>query len=408
MFLAKADLSLPINDPIFIFLLVLVIILCSPALVRFKIPQINFLILAGIVVGPFGLNILSRDASIVLFATVGLIYIIFLTGLELDLTEFRRNRARIFAFGILTFFIPLTIGLATAYYYLQYSFWSSLLLASMFSTHTLVSYPAVRRYGITQNKSVLITIGGTILTDGMALLLLAVIANITGGQSDASTWLRFGLYPTAFILVVYFIYPVIIEWFFLRYRDEVSQFIFILLIVFSASLLAKIAGLEPLLGAFFAGLILNRFVPQASGLKKQIDFVGNALFIPVFLISIGMLVDVHAFFQGTASLKAAGVIIAVALVTKYLAAALTARVFSLSKNEKWLIFGLSSSHAAATLAIILVGYNIIIGESANGTPVRLISDEVLDGTILLILVSCMVSSIVTERAAKRIAAEEEN
>jgi Kef-type K+ transport system membrane component KefB len=297
-------------------------------------------------------------------------------------------------------------GLLISHYVLGYSILASLLIASLFSTHALISYPVIRRYGITRNAAVPVITGGTVITDGIALLLLALVSGIANGQEDTSAWLRFGAYPVTFLLVIYFIYPVIIEWFFLKYRDEVSQFIFVMLIVFSAALLAQAAGLEALLGAFFAGLILNRFVPLSSGLKKQIDFMGNALFIPVFLISIGMLVDVRAFVNDTMAIKVAAVFIIVALLTKFLAAEITARLFRLPKNEKWLMFGLSSSHASATLAIILVGYNIIIGESQNGTPVRLLDEDVLDGTVLLILVSCIVSSVITERFAKKIAAEE--
>ncbi|RZL04032.1 MAG: cation:proton antiporter, partial [Hymenobacter sp.] len=207
---------------------------------------------------------------------------------------------------------------------------------------------------------------------------------------------------------VFFGFPIIIRWFFKRFTDSVSQYIFVLAMVFLAAFLAEAAGVEAIIGAFFAGLVLNQFVPHSSPLMNRIDFVGNALFIPFFLIGVGMLVDVSVLVKGTGALKVAGVIVFVAIVTKYIAAKITQKAFRLSPTEGNLIFGLSSSHAAATLAIILVGYNIIIGETPNGDPIRLLDEDVLNGTIILILVSCAVSSFQVERSARTLALAEES
>jgi Kef-type K+ transport system membrane component KefB len=406
--LSSLDFSLPLRNPVIIFSLVLFIILFAPILFRkIKVPHIIGLIVAGVIVGPYCLNLLRRDSSIVLFGTVGLLYIMFLAGLEIDLAEFKKNRKRILVFGLLTFIFPLVIGSLASYYLLGYGFLSSLLLASMFSTHTLVSYPIASKYGVIRNQAVSMTVGGTMITDILALLILAGIAGMTKEDVSSTFWLRLGVSTMMFVGVVFAVFPIIIRWFFKHFDDSISQYIFVLAMVFLASFLAEAAGVEAIIGAFFSGLVLNKFVPHTSPLMNRIDFVGNALFIPFFLISVGMLVDITVLVKGWGALKVAGVIISVALATKYLAAYLTQRIFNLSNAEGKMIFGLSSSHAAATLAIILVGYNIITGETASGEPIRLLNEDVLNGTILLILVSCGVGSFVVEEASKKLAFEQE-
>lgn len=406
--LSDLDFSLPLKNPVVVFSLVLFIILFAPILFnRIKVPHIIGLILAGVIIGPYGLNLLLRDSSIVLFGTVGLLYIMFLAGLEIDLTEFKKNKYKIIVFGLLTFSLPLVIGALASYYLLGFSFLSSILLASMFSTHTLISYPIASRFGISRNRAVTLTVGGTMITDILALLILAIVAGMTREEVSSAFWITLGGGSLAFIGVVFFILPIIIRWFFKHFDDSVSQYIFVLAIVFLSSFLAEAAGMEAIIGAFFSGLILNRFVPHTSPLMNRIDFVGNALFIPFFLISVGMLVDITVLVKGWGALKVAGVMVIIAVATKYLAAWITQKTFGLLPLEGRLIFGLSTSHAAATLAIILVGYNIIIGETPTGEPVRLLNEDVLNGTILLILVSCAISSFVVERAARRLALEEE-
>ncbi|MBK0402003.1 cation:proton antiporter [Adhaeribacter sp. BT258] len=405
--LSQLDFSLPLKNPVIIFSLVLFIILFAPILFRkIKVPHIIGLILAGVIVGPYGLNLLSRDSSIVLFGTVGLLYIMFLAGLEIDMTEFKKNRNKILVFGLTTFLLPLIAGTLASYYVLQYEFLPSLLLASMFSTHTLIAYPIASRYGIARNRAVTLTIGGTMITDILALLILAGVAGMAKGEVTSSFWVTLGVSTLVFVGVIFFIFPIIIRWFFKKFEDSVSQYIFVLGIVFLASFLAEVAGIEAIIGAFFSGLVLNRFVPHSSPLMNRIDFVGNALFIPFFLISVGMLVDITVLVKGWGALKVAGVIVVVAVVTKYAAAWITQKIFRLSEDEGKMIFGLSTSHAAATLAIILVGYNIIIGEMPNGEPIRFLNEDVLNGTILLILISCAISSFVVEKASRNLALQE--
>ncbi|WP_181276713.1 cation:proton antiporter [Arcticibacter pallidicorallinus] len=407
--LSNLEFTLPLRNPVMIFSLVLFIILFAPILFnKIKVPHIIGLIVAGVIVGPYGLNLLTRDSSIVLFGTVGLLYIMFLAGLEIDLSEFKKNRNKIIVFGLTTFLLPLVIGSLASYYVLGYGFLSSVLLASMFSTHTLIAYPIASRYGISKNRAVTLTIGGTMITDILALLILAAIAGMSKGEVTSSFWVQLGGSCIVFVCVVFFLFPPVIRWFFKKFEDSVSQYIFVLAIVFLASFLAEAAGIEAIIGAFFSGLVLNKFVPHSSPLMNRIDFVGNALFIPFFLIGVGMLVDITVLFKGVGALKVAGIIVLVAVLTKYLAAWITQKIFKLSSAEGKMIFGLSTSHAAATLAIILVGYNIIVGETATGEPIRLLNEDVLNGTIILILISCAISSFVVEKASQTLALEEES
>jgi hypothetical protein len=254
----------------------------------------------------------------------------------------------------------------------------------------------------------MLTVGGTMITDILALLMLAGVAGMSKEEASSSFWISLSISSLVFVGIVFFVFPLIIRSFFKNFDDAVSQYIFVLAIVFLSAFLAEAAGLEAIIGAFFSGLVLNRFIPHTSPLMNRIDFVGNALFIPFFLISMGMLVDVSVLVKGWGALKVTGVIIVVAVIGKFSAAKLTQKVFRMSKEEGLIIFGLSSAHAAATLAIVLVGYNIIIGETPSGDPIRLLNEDVLNGAILLILISCATSSFAAESAARKLALLEEN
>lgn len=406
--LSAVDFSLPLKNPVIIFSLVLFIILFAPILFnRIKIPHIIGLIIAGIVIGPYGFNLLLRDSSIVLFGTVGLLYIMFTAGLEIDMEEFKKTRVKSLVFGLFTFAIPLLLGSIAAYYFLDFNISSAILLASMMSTHTLLAYPIVSKYGIARIRAVTLTIGGTIVTDILSLLVLATVTGMTRGDIGPAFWIRLAIGCVIFGFIVFFLFPIIARWFFKKFDDNISQYIFVLAMVFLGSFLAEVAGLEAIIGAFLAGLSLNRFIPHVSPLMNRIDFVGNAFFIPFFLIGVGMLVDISVLFKGFGAIKVAAVMIVVAIVSKYIAALLTQKSFRLSKDERSLIFGLSNARVGATLAIVLVGYNIILAETASGEPIRLLSEDVLNGTILMILVTCTISSFVVEKASQVIVLQED-
>ncbi|WP_437918609.1 cation:proton antiporter domain-containing protein [Sphingobacterium sp. LRF_L2] len=398
--------SKPITNPVLVFTIILTIILISPIILRpIKVPGIIGLILFGLLFGPHGLNWLAKidkdtlrgngvDA-IDLFSTIGLLYIMFIAGLELDMNEFKKTKNKSIIFGFLTFIIPISIGFPVCYYFLGYSLLPSVLIASMFATHTLVSYPIINSHGISKNEAVAITIGGTILTDTTVLIILAIITGAAQGEINEQFWVTLALSFALFLFIMFGVIPRIAKWFFQKIESEkTGHYIFVLAVVFFAAFLAEIAGLEPIIGAFLAGLALNKLIPHSSALMNRIEFIGNAIFIPFFLISVGMIVDISVLTRGPMALIIAGTLTIVAVTGKFLAATATRLLFKYSKNQRNLIFGLSNAHAAATLAIIMVGYEK-----------EIIDENVLNGTIVLILITCIIASMVTENASKRIVME---
>ncbi|HPN68919.1 MAG TPA: cation:proton antiporter [Saprospiraceae bacterium] len=392
------EFELPLGNPVLIFSLILFIILLSPILLkRLNIPGIIGLIIAGVAIGPHGFNILAKNSAVDLFSTIGLLYIMFIAGLELDMNEFKSNRNKSLLFGLFTFIIPLTIGFPVCYYLLGYDFNASFLTASMFATHTLVAYPIVSKFGVSKNQAVAITVGGTILTDTAVLIILAVIMGNSEGNLNKEFWIKLGVSLAIFSAIMFLIIPRIAKWFFRKLESEKhSHYIFVLSVVFFAAFLAEVAGVEPIIGAFVAGLALNKLIPHSSALMNRIEFIGNSLFIPFFLISVGMLVDMSIILSGPTALIVAGTLSIVALLGKWLAALFTQLIFKYTKAQRQLIFGLSSAHAAATLAVILVGYKA-----------EILDENILNGTIILILITCIVASFATEKAAKKIVIESE-
>jgi Kef-type K+ transport system membrane component KefB len=398
------NLRLPIEDPVLKFLLVLIIILAAPLLLnKIKVPHLLGLIIAGAVIGPNGFNVLARDSSIVVTGTTGLLYIMFLAGLEIDMGDFKKNKWKSLTFGIYTFTVPFVLGYLGASYILGFSALTSILFASLFSSHTLIAYPLVSKLGIAKNPAVNITVGGTMITDILALLVLAVIVGMSQGEVGTEFWIKLSVSFIVFGIIVLFLFPIIGRWFFKKVDDKISQYIFVLVMIYLAALLAELAGVEAIIGAFFAGLALNRLIPHTSSLMNRVEFVGNAIFIPFFLISVGMLIDFKAFFKSWETLEVAGIMLVASIGGKYLSAVATQKTFRLSKEEGKLIFGLSSASAAATLASVMVGYNIILSESETGEPIRLLNEHVLNGSILLILISCTISSFVSMASAQKIA-----
>ncbi len=403
----QAFITLPLTNPVLIFAVILFIILLAPVILhRLRIPDLIGLILAGALIGPNGLGIMLRDSSIELFGTVGLLYIMFIAGLEIDMADLRKNYGKTLTFGAYTFLIPMIVGTLTSVYFLDFSWQTSILLASMYASHTLITYPIVSKYGITRNRVVSIAIGGTVITCILALLVLAVIVGMSVGEINETFWIKLSLSSIVFTAIVLVVFPIVGRAFFKRYDDSVGQYIFVLALVFLASFLAEAAGLEAIIGAFLAGLALNKLIPNTSALMNRIDFVGNAIFIPFFLIGVGMLVNVKTFAAGWNALLVAGMMCVVATLTKYAAAWLTEKNFKLTRDEGRLLFGLSNAQAAATLAAVLIGYNVVLGTDTDGNLIRLLNEDVLNGTIIMILVTCTIASFVTQRAAQNIAIAE--
>lgn len=385
--------ELPFSNPVLIFSLILFVILLSPAILRkLKIPGIIGFIISGLIIGPHGLHLLEKNSAVDLFSTIGLLYIMFIAGLELDMAEFKANKNKSLLFGFFTFIFPLAIGFPACHYLLGYDFNASLLIASMFATHTLVAYPIVSKLGISKDQAVAVTVGGTILTDTAVLVILAVIIGNSQGNLNQEFLIQLGISFIIFSAIMFLLIPKIAKWFFQKMGNEkYSHYIFVLSIVFFAAFLAEVSGVEPIIGAFVAGLVLNPLIPHSSALMNRIEFIGYSLFIPFFLISVGMLVDMKVILKGPMAIIVAAVLTVGAITGKWLASFFIQIIFKYSKAQRQLIFGLSSSHAAATLAVILVGYKAGI-----------LDENILNGTIILILITCIVASFSTEKAARKI------
>ena len=392
----------PITNPTWIFLVVLVIILFAPLLFnRIRVPHLVGMILAGVLVGEHGLNILSRDSSFELFGKVGLYYIMFLASLEMDLEGLKKNRTRGIIFGLLTFLIPLTLGYGVGHWVLGFRWEASLLLSCIFASHTLVAYPIVGRYGLSRHDCVTIAIAGTMIALLLALFTLAGISASARGNVSAVFWFILLLKCVVYCCFIFLIYPRVTRYFFKRYSDNVTQFTFVLALLILSAAMSELAGLEGLFGAFLAGLVLNRYIPRVSPLMNRIEFVGNALFIPYFLISVGMLINIKSLFDHQEAIFVVAVMVVTATATKWFGAWITQLVLHMKVAERQMLFGLSNAHAAGALAMVMVGTQL---EIAPGT--MLINDDVLNGVVLMILVSCIISSLVTDRAARQIALSE--
>ncbi len=364
---------------------------------RFNLPYVFGFILFGIFLGPHGLAWINKSVSLDFFAKVGILYIMFLAGLELDLREFQKNKNKSIVFGNLTFFVPLILAFILCYYFLEYNFLASLLTASMFSTHTLLAYPIVSKFGLVKREEVAITVGGTIITDTLVLLLFIFIVNHFKGKLNLDFVSQFLFLFAIFLIIMFYLIPKISNWFFQKLQAEkYSQLAYVFTVIFFSAFLSEICYLEPIIGAFASGLALNRLIPNSSILMHRIELIGNTIFIPIFMIFVGMIIDLNLLFKDWETFKIAIILSLGAILSKGIASYLLKLIFPYSWNQVNLIFGLSSAHAAATLAVILVGYEL-----------KIIDEYILNGTIILIMLTSLFSSFLTEYTSRKIILEEE-
>ncbi len=388
--------SLPFHQPVVIFTLVLLLILAAPVVFRrLRIPDVVGLILAGVAVGPYGFNLLERDASFQIFGQVGILYLMFLAAVEIDMYHFKKNLRQGLIFGLITFLVPAVVGMVAAHYAFGAGLTTCLLLASMFSSHTLISYPVVSRFGLQNGRGVILAVSATIVAVLLALITLASVIKLQAtGTFDVAEIVMLLLYTAGYAVVVGFTFPRITRFVFRKISDAIAQYIFILVMVFIGALLAQVIGLESILGAFYVGLVLNRLIPGRSSLMSHIKFVGNAIFIPYFLIGVGMLINVHVIFRGWTVAWVTINMIVVALVSKWIAAWIAQKSFGLTATDRRMMFGLTSGKAAATIAATMLGFQYGI-----------INEDIMNGAVLMILVCCLVSSVMTERTAIRLRIE---
>ncbi len=389
----------PITNPSLIFFLVLVIILLAPIIMgKLRIPHIIGMVLAGVAIGQYGFNILVRDDSFELFGRVGLYYIMFLAALEMDVEGVKKNKGRLSLFGLLTFAAPFTLTFIMSEWLLGYPTIASLLLGCLMASNTLIAYPIVSRYGQQRKPSVALSVGASMLSLLVALVVLAALVASHNGQTGVLFWLwfvaKFVIYCGGLAILI----PKLTRWFLRRYSDAVMQFIFVMAMLFMSAVLSESIGLEGIFGAFLSGLILNRYIPHVSPLMNRIEFIGNALFIPYFLIGVGMLINVRLAFSDTGVLWVALAITLFGTAGKAIAAYLSALLFRLPLNTSGnMMFGLTSAHAAGAIAIIMVGMRLTTPDGSV-----LVTGEMLNGVVLMILLTCLISTVVTEQAAQQI------
>ena len=380
----------PINDPVAVFLLILAIMLVAPLLFeKLKLPGIVGLILAGVVVGPEGLGLLERDENIILLGTVGLLFLMFMAGLETSLDDFKENGDKAVVFGLATFIAPMILG-TVAMMALGYGFLAAVLVASCFASHTLLALPVLNKLGIMRVPAVNITLGATLITNVIALLVLAVVVKADGGNLTLGFW--FFLIPalTIYTFATLWGVPRIGRWFFRKFgHDESAEFIFVLATLFIVSYVASLIEVEPIIGAFLAGIALTPLIPQLSPLMNRIQFIGNTLFVPFFLISVGMLIDPLILIREPRSLLIAAVMIIAELLSKFVAAWATGKWLGYKFPSVMVMFGLTIAQAASTLAAATVAYEI-----------ELIDRTTVNGIVALILFTCIASPLIIEKWGK--------
>ncbi len=388
----------PITSPTLIFLVVMLIILFAPIIMgKLRIPHIIGMVLAGVCIGRYGLNILVRDASFELFGRVGLYYIMFLASLELDMDGLKRRIRGTVIFGLLSYAIPLLLTVVASTYILHASPMASMVLACIMASNTLVAYPIISRYGLQRKPSVTLSVGGTMVSLLLSLITLAVIVQGSKGTGDLYYWLWFAAKFAAYCGGLLWLMPRLTRWFLQSYSDAVMQFVFVMAMLFLSAALAEVVGVEGIFGAFFSGLILNRYIPHVSPLMNRIEFIGNALFIPYFLIGVGMLINLRLLFEGGAIIGVVTAIVIFGTLGKAGAAYLGGLLLRLPLSSAHMMFGLTSAHAAGAIAMVMVGMRLT---DADGLPVM--SEEMLNGVVIMILFTCIISSIITEQASRRI------
>lgn len=383
-------------SPLLILTIVIGIIWFVPIVCRkIHVPSIVGFILAGIVIGPSVLNMVVENSTIKILGSLGMLYIMFQSGSEIDINDFKQYKYRSLFFGLCTFFIPLGLGVLTSRYLLDFNWTSSLLLGAMYGSHTLMTYPIVSRYGVQKNVAVNITVGATMWAIILSLIVLAVVEQWNNTAQTTLDYIIQLAILTLFLLSVLWLFPSFARMFFKRYREPISEFMVVMLMLVGSALLADWAGLEGILGAFLCGVSLNRLLPNRSPLMGRINFMGNSVFVPLFLISVGLMINIEAFWSSWTTIIIAAVMILTKLVGKSLAAWIAQGVFRFSKHERQLVFGLSHATAAGTLAIVTIAYQMGI-----------VSSEVLNAAVLMILVLCTTASFITEHAAKELALQE--
>ena len=381
-----------------VFFTVLIIILFAPIVMsKLRIPHIIGMVLAGVIIGPHGFNILERDASFELFGRVGILYIMFLAGLEMDLQGLKSDVKRVSIFSIASFLIPFIMMYIAGIYFLGYSSLASVILSSVMAANTLISYPIVARFGLQKHATTTISVGASMISLLLALIVVTAVEGGILGGTNVWFWLMFVAKFVVYCITIYYIIRRVTRWFLRSYSDSVMQYIFVLGMMFFSAATSEAIGIDGIFGAFYSGLMLNRFIPHVSPLMNRIEFIGNAIFIPYFLIGVGMLINLGLLFEPSSGSTAVGIIptvitiVIVGTIGKAIAAYASCFAFRLPWQDGHLMFGLTSAHAAGGIAIVMIGMSL-----------NIMGDDMLNGVVIMILFTCIISTLVTDYASRRI------
>jgi Kef-type K+ transport system membrane component KefB len=389
------DIQHLLESPVGFFLLIIAIILLAPLLSeRLRLPGVIGLIAGGIIVGPYGLRLLNDGEVIKLFAEIGLIYLMFSAGLEVDLAQFARVRNKAISFGVFTFIIPLVGGILLGFA-MGLSIPGAILLGSAVSSHTLLAFPILNRLGIVGREPAAVTVGATVFTDIAAFLVLAIISGTAQGNASTARLIVLLISLVVYAAVVIFGLPRLGKQFFARFSGGAIEFQFVLVALFGVALLAEGIGLHAVVGAFLAGLAINATLPHRSMVVGRVLFLGEALFIPVFLIHSGMITNPGAFFASGEALGVGIALTAIAYITKYIAAWIAGRIYSYTRAEVMTMWGLSQAQAAVTLPTVIIGVEL-----------GLFPPSVFSATMLMILATSITSPLLVERFGKQMRAPE--
>lgn len=381
-------------------LVILVLVLFPPLIERLKLPGIIGLMIGGVLLGPQVLAIAPSSNDVAsFFSEIGRVFLMFLIGLEINLQDFRKQAALSTVYGVLTFALPMAGGVAVGLAF-GYGPNAAILIGSLIASHTLIALPVLARLGLQNAPFAMATVGATILTDIASLLVLAVCLSIhLSGEFDPAGLARllFGL--AVYCVLVLGVIPAIGRLYMKRFQnDEAAQFAFVMLAVIIAAIGAELIDLEDIVGAFLCGVAVNQVLAHGRA-RDRIEFLGNALFVPIFFVMVGLGLDLEMFADSlTTQLPIVLAILLALFAGKFAAAMIAGLVARFSWNERLGMCSLSLPQLAATLAAAITAF-----ETMNAAGERLIDERVMSAVIVLMVVTASLSPILTQVFAQRIA-----
>lgn len=385
-------LELPIRDPILQFtLLVTAALVVQLVLRRLALPGLLGLLVVGMLVGPGGFEVMPREPVIELLGEIGLIFVMFIAGFEIDLGVVSRHRRETLVFGLLAFTLT-GLPAVGAGLLMGFDLTASVLVGALVSSHTLLAYPVLLRLGLLNRLSVMTAVGGTLLTDTLALIVLALMVTPALAEGVPFGW----LIPLVLLVVLaagsLWGVPRLASYFFSReWTSRIDKALFAMAVLLLLAAATELIGTEAILGAFLAGVALNRALAAREALREHLEFVGRLLLIPFFFIWTGTLLELDVLTDIPGVWGLAGLLLALVIVGKVAASWITGSIYDYPVPDRWLMVGLTIPQAAATLAI-----------TVTAREAGIFGDELVDAVIIVILVSCLIGTVLSDQVARRL------